>query len=125
LYVLLNSQWLQNIFSSQLLIFLGKISYSLYLIHFLVISSFTCALFLFLYQVFPYVVAILISCIVSVLLLIPLSYLFYRYIDIAGVQLSKIFYNQLVNLARPAGDRHIKQKYLSSAILTIYNKFFK
>lgn len=125
MYVLLNSQWLQNIFSSQLLIFLGKISYSLYLIHFLVISSFTCALFLFLYQVFPYVVAILISCIVSVLLLIPLSYLFYRYIDIAGVQLSKIFYNQLVNLARPAGDRHIKQKYLSSAILTIYNKFFK
>ncbi|NLN43797.1 MAG: acyltransferase, partial [Methanosarcina sp.] len=103
LYVLLNSQWLQNIFSSQLLIFLGKISYSLYLIHFLVISSFTCALFLFLYQVFPYVVAILISCIVSVLLLIPLSYLFYRYIDIAGVQLSKRFYNQLVNLARPAG----------------------
>lgn len=125
LYVLLNSQWLQNIFSSQLLIFLGKISYSLYLIHFLVISSFTCALFLFLYQVFPYVVAILISCIVSVLLLIPLSYLFYRYIDIAGVQLSKIFYNQLVNLARPTGAGHIKQKCLSSAILTIYNKFFR
>ncbi|MDD2613903.1 MAG: acyltransferase [Methanosarcina sp.] len=125
LYVLLNSQWLQNIFSSQLLIFLGKISYSLYLIHFLVISSFTCALFLFLYQVFPYVVAILISCIVSVLLLIPLSYLFYRYIDIAGVQLSKRFYNQLVNLARPAGAGHIKQKCLLSAIVTIYNKFFR
>ena len=125
MYVLLNSRWLQNIFSSPLLILLGKISYSLYLIHFLVISSFTCALFLFLYPVLPYVAAASISCIVSVLLIIPLSYLFYRYIDTAGVQLSKMFYNQLVNLARSAGAGHMKQKHLSSAILTIYNKFFK
>lgn len=125
MYVLLNSRWLQNIFSSSLLILLGKISYSLYLIHFLVISSFTCALFLFLYPILPYVAAASISCIVSVLLIIPLSYLFYRYIDTAGVQLSKMFYNQLVNLARSAGAGHMKQKHLSSAILTIYNKFFK
>ena len=125
MYVLLNSRWLQNIFSSPLLILLGKISYSLYLIHFLVISSFTCALFLFLYPILPYVAAASISCIVSVLLIIPLSYLFYRYIDTAGVQLSKMFYNQLVNLARSAGAGHMKQKHLSSAILTIYNKFFK
>ena len=50
MYVLLNSRWLQNIFSSPVPAFLGKISYSLYLIHFLVISSFTSALFLFLYS---------------------------------------------------------------------------
>jgi peptidoglycan/LPS O-acetylase OafA/YrhL len=125
MYVLLNSRWLQNVFSSPVPVFLGKISYSLYLIHFLVISSFTCALFLALHPVLSYGTAALISCVFSVLLIIPLSYLFYKYIDTAGVELSKMFYNRLVNSSRPGGARHIKQKHLSSAIFTIYNKIFK
>jgi Predicted acyltransferases len=125
MYILLNSRWLQNIFSSPIPVFLGKISYSLYLIHFLIISSFTCALFLVLHPVLSYGKAVFVSCILSVLLIIPLSYLFYKYIDIAGVELSKIFYNQLVNFSRPYSAGHIKQKYLSSTIFTIYNKLFK
>lgn len=125
MYVLLNSQWLQKVFSSPVPVFLGKISYSLYLVHFLVISTFTCALFLALHPVLPYGVAVLVSCALSVLLIIPLSYLFYRYIDIKGVELSKAFYNQLASLSRPASAGHIKQKYLSSTIFTIYNKLFK
>ncbi len=125
MYVLLNSPWLQNIFSSPVPVFLGKISYSLYLIHFLVISSFTCALFLALYPVLPYAVAVLVSCVLSLLLIIPLSYLFYRYVDMAGVEFSKIFYNRLVSPFIPSGAGRIKQKQLSSAVLTIYNKFFK
>ncbi|AKB75557.1 acyltransferase, putative [Methanosarcina lacustris Z-7289] len=129
IYVLLNSRWLQNVFSSPVPAFLGKISYSLYLIHFLVMSSFTCALFLVLYPILPYGTAVLISCFVSVLLIIPLSYLFYKYVDKAGVKLSKLFYNWLVNSCRPGdipgGSGCIKQENLSSTIFTIYNKLFK
>ena len=125
IYVLLNSLWLQNIFSSPVPVFLGKISYSLYLIHFLVISSFTCALFLTLYPVLPYWAAVLTSCILSVLLIIPLSYLFYKYIDMAGVESSKIFYSRLVSFLVPGRAESMKQKYLSSAVFTIYNKLFK
>ncbi|MGB9941237.1 acyltransferase family protein [Methanosarcina sp.] len=125
MYVLLNSRWLQNVFSSPVPVFLGKISYSLYLIHFLVISSFTCALFLALQPVLPYGAAVLVSCVLSVLFIIPLSYLFYKYIDTAGVKLSKNFYNRLVNPSRPGGAGYIKQNYLSSVIFTIYNKLFK
>jgi peptidoglycan/LPS O-acetylase OafA/YrhL len=109
MYTLLNSQGLQNVFSSPVPVFLGKISYSLYLIHFLVISSFTCALFLVLYPVLSYGAAVLISCGLSLLLIIPLSYLFYKYIDMAGVELSKVFYNRLVNSHTPDGAEHIKQ----------------
>lgn len=125
MYVLLNSQGLQNAFSSPVPVFLGKISYSLYLVHFLVISSFTCALFLALYPVLSYGTAALISCVLSLFLIIPLSYLFYKYIDIAGVKLSKIAYNWLVHSFRPGSTGYIKQGYLSSAIFTIYNKLFK
>ena len=125
IYVLLNSRLLQNFFSSPVPVFLGKISYSLYLIHFLVISSFTCAVFLVLYPVLPYGAAALISCVLSLFLIIPLSYLFYKYVDTAGVEVSKLFYNWLVNSCRPGGARHLKKGHLSSAIFTIYNKLFK
>ncbi|WP_292374455.1 acyltransferase family protein [Methanosarcina sp. UBA411] len=125
MYVLLNSRWLQNIFSSSVLVFLGKISYSLYLIHFLVISSFTCALFLFLHSVFSYGTAVFISCFLSLLLIIPLSYLFYKYVDMAGVRISKIFYNRMVDPSISSGTRYIKQKTISSAIFTIYDKLLK
>lgn len=125
IYVLLNSRWLQNVFSSPVPVFLGKISYSLYLIHFLVISSFTCALFLVIYPVLSYGASVLISCALSLLLIIPLSYLFYRYVDMAGVELSKIFYKWLVDSCMPDGVGYIKQEHLSSAIFTIYNKLFK
>lgn len=125
MYVLLNSRWLQNIFSSSVPVFLGKISYSLYLIHFLVISSFTCALFLFLHSVFSYGTAVFISCFLSLLLIIPLSYLFYKYVDMAGVRISKIFYNRMVDPFISSGTRYIKQKTISSAIFTIYDKLLK
>ncbi len=125
MYVLLNSRWLQNVFSSSVPVFLGKISYSLYLIHFLVISSFTCALFLFLHSVFQYGTAVFISCFLSVLLIIPLSYLFYKYVDMVGVRISKIFYNRMVDPFISSGTRYIKQKTISSAIFTIYDKLLK
>jgi peptidoglycan/LPS O-acetylase OafA/YrhL len=110
MYVLLNSLLLQNVFSSSVPVFLGKISYSLYLVHFLVISSFTCALFLVLYPKLSYTGALLISCGLSLVLIIPLSYLFYKYVDRAGVKLSKTFYNRLVNPYIPDAARKIKQE---------------
>lgn len=102
IYVLLNSRELQKVFSSPVPVFLGKISYSLYLVHFLVISSFTCALFLFLYPVFSYGSAFLISTALSLLLILPLSYLFYKYVDMAGIKLSKTLYSRLSHPANPA-----------------------
>jgi peptidoglycan/LPS O-acetylase OafA/YrhL len=110
MYVLLNSQLLQNVFSSRVPVFLGKISYSLYLVHFLVISSFTCALFVFLYPKLPYAGALLISCISSLFLIVPLSYLFYKYIDTLGIKLSRTFYTRLVNPYIPGASRKIKQE---------------
>ncbi|WP_410507491.1 acyltransferase [Methanosarcina hadiensis] len=102
MYVLLNSKDLQHVFSSRVPVFLGKISYSLYLVHFPVICSFTCALFLFLHPVLPYGPAALISIGVSLLVIIPLSYLFYKYVDMAGVKFSKTFYSRLSRPVIPA-----------------------
>lgn len=125
MYVLSNSQRLQKAFSSPVPAFLGKISYSLYLVHFLVISSFTCAMFLSLYQVLPYGAAVLTSCIVSLFLIVPLSYLFYKYIDTAGIKLSKNVYNRLFGPFLSGCAGYIRQQRTLSAVFTIYNKLFK
>jgi len=125
MYVLLNSHQLQNFFSSPVPVFLGKISYSLYLTHFLVISTFTCALFLFLYPVFTYGVAVLFSCVLSLFLILPLSYLFYKYVDIAGIELSKSFYNWLDSQLGFGSSERLKEEHPSSADVTIYSRLFK
>jgi len=125
MYVLLNSLWLQKFFSSPIPVFLGKISYSLYLIHFLIISSFTCALFLALNPILPYWIAAFISCFLSVLLIIPLSYLFYKYVDMTGVELSKTFYDRVVDPFLSSISKDTKQKHISRTIFGIYNKLFK
>lgn len=125
MYVLSNSQWLQKAFSSPVPVFLGKISYSLYLVHFLVISSFTCALFLSLYPVLPYGVAVLTSCVVSLLLIFPLSYVFYKYVDTEGVELSKNVYNRFFSPCISGCAEYMKQQRRLSAVFAICNKLFK
>ena len=125
MYALLNSQGMQKIFASPLPVFLGKISYSLYLIHFLIISTFTCALFLILYPVLPYYLAALVSCIISLILIIPLSYLYYKYIDLAGIKLSKLFYNWIARLWDVNSIDQEKKEHSDGTFFTIYNKFFK
>lgn len=125
MYVLLNSQRMQKAFSSTVPVFLGKISYSLYLVHFLVISSFTCALFLALYPELPYGAAVLTSCILSLLLIVPLSYIFYKYVDTTGVKLSKSFYNRLFTPYISGCAEYIKQQRTLSPVFVIYDKLFK
>ena len=125
MYVLLNSMWLQKVFSSAVSVFLGKISYSLYLIHFLVICSFTCKLFLVLYPILPYGTALLVSILVSSALIFPLSYLFYRYIDTLGVNLSKIFYNRLFSPLLSYCEGHLKQQHILRSVYAIYNRVLK
>lgn len=125
MYVILNSESMQKIFSSRIPVFFGKISYSLYLIHFLIISSFTSALFLMLLPVLTYGAAALTASFVSLFLIIPLSYVFYKYIDNAGIEISRNFYNWLVKLWPSNTAEPPKQKNLPGTIFTIYNKIFK
>ena len=61
--------------------FLGRISYPLYAIHFLLLGSFSAWLFLTLREYMGYHAAVTGVVVVSVLLLLPLSYLIARFVD--------------------------------------------
>nr|WP_321353438.1 acyltransferase [uncultured Methanoregula sp.] len=90
---LLNSQWFQTVLSAGIPVFLGKISFSLYLIHMTVIFIFSSVIFRLLFQQ-PSLVAGLFMTLLTTPVLLGVSYLMYRYVDQPGIALSKWVYNR-------------------------------
>ncbi len=89
---------LSMIFSNKVLVFLGQISFALYLLHCLLLGSLSCYLFLFLYEnlAFDYQISTLITLCVSLPILILLSYLMTISIDNWAIVYSKKIYRLLI-----------------------------
>jgi peptidoglycan/LPS O-acetylase OafA/YrhL len=92
---LLNSEKLQLILNNKYLVFLGKISFSVYLLHKIIMHSFSCWLFIQLYNYMSYTSSFMITFIVSMVLIIGMSYMFYLFIDLNGIRLSKWIYERI------------------------------
>jgi peptidoglycan/LPS O-acetylase OafA/YrhL len=82
--LLLLASWtrLQQLFSGQWILFLGTISFSLYLFHVLIINTVTSGLFLILYAITDYKTAFGISLLASLPLIMAGSVLLYRYAEV-------------------------------------------
>ncbi|MFZ2834919.1 MAG: acyltransferase, partial [Candidatus Moraniibacteriota bacterium] len=93
--VLLDSRRMQKIFSHRYLLFLGEISFAMYLLHFIILGSFSSFIFLKLAPYFTYTETFLISFFVSVAFIFLTSYLMYVLVDKKAVQLSHKLYERL------------------------------
>jgi len=93
--VLLNSPKIQAFLSKKYFYWLGQISFSMYLLHILIISSFSSYLFIQLTHHLSYKLAFLISFALSLPLLFLLAYLFHKYIDAKAVKYSQTIYEKL------------------------------
>ncbi len=85
------SQRLQGFFSRGIFIFLGFISFSLYLIHPLIIGAFSCPLFVKLYTPSAYNSNVFEVWLLSTILLILVSYFMAKKVDQFGISFSKRF----------------------------------
>ncbi len=96
----INGKWLERFFSSPLLQFLGKISFSMYLIHLLIIGSLACSLFSWFYAIMhlSYGVSFMITFFISLSFTIGASFLMYKYIDKNGIKFSKWIYTRFFTL---------------------------
>jgi len=94
----LYSDFIQKILSKRLFQFLGKISYSLYLLHILIIVSFGSRIFIFLYSYFKgdYAFALSITFLLSTLVLLLTSFVFTKLVDVKGQKLAKQFFSLLI-----------------------------
>lgn len=81
--------WLQCFFSHSIFLKLGKISYSLYLLHFPVIAVFSCWIFLKLQDRLGYSLTVGIDFVLTTLLVLFLSRLSQRYLEPFGVWIEK------------------------------------
>jgi peptidoglycan/LPS O-acetylase OafA/YrhL len=86
---------LQSFFSTTALRFLGHISFSLYLLHCLIIGSFSCYIFLKLYEPLGYNAAVGIVFVLTTVLVFVLSHLMANHVDLKGVALAGKYYNRL------------------------------
>ncbi len=93
-FVLLNSTALQKILSGDIATFLGRSSFSLYLVHPLVIGSASCILFLCLYKYLSYNLVELVVFLFTVFASLFFANLIYRLVDVPGTQLSKWIFEQ-------------------------------
>ncbi|QQS60878.1 MAG: acyltransferase [Candidatus Moraniibacteriota bacterium] len=82
----------QNILSYKYFVFFGEISFSFYLLHFIVLGSLTSFIFLQLHLYFSYNISALFAFIISLGFLIIFSYWMYIYIDKKAIQFSKFLY---------------------------------
>jgi len=74
------TQWL----SARPLLFLGKISFGLYLGHFLIITSLSCYLYLVMIKHWPSLVVATVVAVFTLIISLPLGWLIYRLGDITG-----------------------------------------
>lgn len=97
LFSLLISDFLKNIFSHKIFLFLGKISFSMYVMHFIIINSFSSFVFITLSSRLSYNYAFIATFIISNIFIFLISYLVYKYIDLLGIKFSKLVYEKLFN----------------------------
>ncbi len=88
------SDLLQRIMSWRIFIFLGYISFSLYLLHPLLIGSLSSFIFLKLSESMPYNNAVLVVFLITTVVCVPLSWLMTKYVDVPGTKFSKYIYER-------------------------------
>jgi len=95
--IAVSSKKLQVFLSLKWMAFLGKISFSLYLLHLLVLGSISCYLFkLFYIQMgLNYFSSFLLMFILSLTFTMYASYLMYKYVDRNAIRFSSYFYEKL------------------------------
>jgi peptidoglycan/LPS O-acetylase OafA/YrhL len=86
---------LQQILSTRPFTFIGKLSFTICAVHFILACSFSSALFLFLLPFASYHIAALLMFLISMPLIIVLSLLIHQYIEIPSIQFSQYLASRL------------------------------
>lgn len=91
--VLINSERLQRFFSAKPLLFLGRISFSIYLIHLPIMGTFSGFMFITLRRSMSDTAAFAFTFVSSLVLILAASFIINKYVDEKGIKLTQLIYN--------------------------------
>lgn len=94
LAVLVNFEWLKSVLSHRIPAFLGRISFSLYLFHMIVIAEFSSFLLITLFDGPVNTLNGIITLLMTIPFLFGVSYLIYRFVDRPGILFAKGIYKR-------------------------------
>ncbi len=89
MFAILHSETLKRILSTRVFSYIGKISFSFYLLHYIILCSLSCYLFTRFYTTYNYHVSVLLAFLCSLPVLLIASAFYYRWIDKSGITLSE------------------------------------
>ena len=97
-YVLLHSTLMKRLFSRKSMVFLGRISFSFYILHFIVLCSLACFLLNSLYVLMiPKAVCVIVTFVITVLVTTVIAQVFYRLIEARTILFSRQLYAVLAS----------------------------
>ena len=101
MFVIVNSPRAQQLVSGKGLNYIGKISFSFYLLHFIVLTSLSCFLFTFFFQSYEYNSSAILAFLCSLPVIAGVSIVYYKWIDKAGMKLSEKILNLFIKTEQP------------------------
>lgn len=97
-YVIIFCGSLNNIFSGRISVFMGKVSFSVYLIHLPIIATLGLIVFNYIFELTgSYNISALLTSVVLIPLIYAVSLCFYRLVDLKSVAISSIFANYTIS----------------------------
>ncbi len=84
---------LKKILSNRFIVWLGKMSFSVYVIHLIIIASYSCIAFSLLNQIVSYNIAAVVTIVSSIILVYLIATYFYWCFDLGGQHISRVLYN--------------------------------
>jgi peptidoglycan/LPS O-acetylase OafA/YrhL len=101
MFVILHSEKLKTILSGKTMRYIGKISFSFYLLHFIILCSFSCYLFSLFYSKCHYNLAVLLACLCSLPLIGISAMFYYQCFDKSGIKLSEKVLRLFIKTEKP------------------------
>lgn len=108
-YALLNSKISQSIFSMKIFVYLGRISFPLYLVHMPILASLSFLLFDYFSAIFSYRISFLISFSLSIFFTFLLSHFTEKFVDKRAIKISKYIYEKFFKVENGTKIKRIKQ----------------
>ena len=90
---------LQKLLSNKFLVWMGRMSFSVYVIQMIIICSYGCIVFSLLNQLFSYNIAAIVSIVSTIILVYLVAPYFYELFDLGGQRLSNALYRTSYNKA--------------------------